>query len=57
MGWEQNGLGWGAILPRLSAQSTWWMDMAECQGMVGQRKLFSVVTGKKNMSKVSPALV
>ena len=52
MGWEQDGLGWGAILPRMSAQSTWWIDTAECWGVVGQRKLFSVVAGKRNMSKV-----
>ena len=37
MGWEQDGLGWGAILPRVSGQSTWWMDTAECWGVVGQR--------------------
>ena len=56
MGWKQNGLGWGAILPRVSAQPTWWMDAAEYRGIVGQRKLFSVVTGKRNTSKVSPRL-
>ena len=56
MGWEQDGLGWGAVLPRVSAQSTWWMDTAECRGVVEQRKLFSVVTRKRNMSKVSPGL-
>ena len=56
MGREQDGLGWGVVLPRLSAQYTWWMDTAECRGVVGQRKLFSVVTGKRNMSKVSPGL-
>ena len=32
------------------------MDTAECQGVVGQRILFSVVTGKRNMSKVIPGL-
>ena len=32
------------------------VDMAECWGVVGQRKLFSVVTGKRNMSKVSAGL-
>ena len=31
MGW--NG---GGILPRVSSQSSWWMDTAECQGVVGQ---------------------
>ena len=56
MGWEQDGLGWGAILTRVSAQSSWWMDTAECRGVVGQRKLFSVVTGKRKKSKVSPGL-
>ena len=56
MGWEQDGLGWGSILTRVSAQSSWWMDTAECRGVVGQRKLFSVVTGKRNMSKVSAGL-
>ena len=57
MGWEEDWLGWGAILPRVSAKSIWWMDTAESQGMVGQRKLFSVVTRKRNMSKVSPGVV
>ena len=45
--------GWGAIIPKVSTQSTWWMDTAECWDVVGQRKLFGVVTGKRNMSKVS----
>ena len=55
MGWEQDG--GGAIVPRVSSQSSWWMDMAECWGEVGQRKLFTVVvTGKRKMSKVSPGL-
>ena len=56
MGWEQGGLGLGVILARVSAQSTWRMDTAECRGVVGQRKLFSVVTGKRKKSKVSPGL-
>ena len=56
MGWEENGLGLRAILPRVSAQSIWWMDTAECRGVVWQRKLFSVVTGKRNILKVSPGL-
>ena len=30
--------------------------MAECQGVVWQSKLFSVVTGKRNISKASPGL-
>ena len=55
-GMKWNGLGWGAILPRVSAQSTWWMDTAEYWGVVGQRKLFSVMTGKRNMSKAGPGL-
>ena len=54
--WEEDRLGWGVTLPRVSAKSTWWMDTAECQGVVGQRKLFSVATGKRNMSKVSLGL-
>ena len=35
VGWEEDGLGWGEILIRVPAQSTWWIDTAECQGMVG----------------------
>ena len=53
MGWEQDE---GMILPRVSTQPTWWMDTAECWGVVGQRTLFSEVTGKRDMSKVSPGL-
>ena len=34
---EQDGLGCGVILPRVSAQSTWWMNTAECWGVVGQK--------------------
>ena len=52
MGWKQDGLDWGAILPSVSAWSTWWMDMAECWDMVGQRKLFSVMTGNRNIAKL-----
>ena len=51
-----DGSRMGAIIPRMSAQSTWWMDTAECWGMLGQRTLFSVVTGNRDMSKVSPGL-
>ena len=40
MRFEQVGMG--AIQSRVSAQSTWWLDTAECGGMVGQRKLFNV---------------
>ena len=32
MGGEQVGIG--AIPPRVSAQSIWWMDTAVCRGMV-----------------------
>ena len=35
MGLEQDGLRWGAILSRVSAQSTWWMDTTECAGRGG----------------------
>ena len=58
MGWEQDGLGCGAILPSVSAHSTWWMDTDECGGRGGAEKVvyYSVVTGKRNMSKVSPGL-
>ena len=55
MGWAEVGLG-GAILPRPSVQSTWWIDTAECWGVVGQKKLFNVVTGKRTIAKVSPGL-
>ena len=56
MGWEQGRLGCKTILPRVPAQSSWWMDTSECHGMVGQRKSFTVVTVKRNMSKVSLGL-
>ena len=36
MGWEQDGLGWGAVLTRVSAVSTWWMDTVECWDVVRQ---------------------
>ena len=26
MRWEQDGLGWGVVLPTVSTQSTYWMD-------------------------------
>ena len=32
------------------------VDMAECWGVVWQRKLFSVVAGKRNISKVNAGL-
>ena len=54
MGGEQVGIG--AIPPRVSAQSIWWMDTAVCRGMVWQRKLCGLVTGKRNVSKASPRL-
>ena len=56
MGWEQDGMGWGLVLPRFSVQPTSWMDATQCRGLVAQRKLFGVVTGKRNVSKVSPGL-
>ena len=58
MGWEQDGLGCGVILPSVSDQSTWWMDTHECGGRGGAEKIvyYNVVTGKRNMSKVSPGL-
>ena len=33
-----------------------WIDTTKCWGVVGQRKLTCVATGKINMSKVSPQL-
>ena len=41
MPFEQVGMG-GDSTKSVSAQSTWWLDTAECGGMVGQRKLFNV---------------
>ena len=35
MGSEEDGLRWGAILSRVSVQSTWWMDTTECPGRGG----------------------
>ena len=40
----------------MGGDSTKSVDMAERWGVVGQRKLFSVVTGKRNVCKVSPGL-
>ena len=40
------GGGGGAVLPRVSAKTIWWMDTAESPGMLGDR----------NMSRVSPGL-
>ena len=40
-----------SVSPVLLVDST-----AECWGVVGQRKMFCAVTGKRNMSKVSPGL-
>ena len=43
-------------LPNVSALSTWWVDMVEYRGMVGQSKVFCAATGKRNKSKVNPGL-
>ena len=40
----------------MGGHSTKSVDTAECWGVVGQRKLFSVVTRKRNMSKISAGL-
>ena len=40
----------------VSTQSTCWMDAVQCRGVVGQRKLLDVVSGKRNVSKVSPGM-
>ena len=56
MGWEQDGLGWGKILQGClpSPPGGWiWLNVL---GVVAQRKLFSIVTGKRCMPKVSPGL-
>ena len=52
MGWE-DGLGLGGRFYQ-ECLATWCIDTAECRGVVGQRKLFSMVTGKRNISKVRP---
>ena len=39
MGWEQDGLGWGAMLPGVSPQSTRMLDRAECGGRGGAEKI------------------
>ena len=56
--WDGSRMVWdgGQFHQEYLAQSTWWMDTAECWGVVGQRKLFSVVAGKRNVFKVSPGL-
>ena len=56
MGWEQDELGWEVALLMISAQSTCWMDAVYCWGVVRQRKLLVVVSGKRNLSKASPGL-
>ena len=48
--WDWGRMGWDG------GDSTKSVDTAECWGMVGQRKLFSVVTGKRNISKVNAGL-
>ena len=53
-------LGWSGQLPDGQETSMGWerdgMDATQCRGVVAQRKLFGVVTGKRNVSKVSPGL-
>ena len=56
VGWEQDVLGWEVALPMVSVHSTCWMDVVWCWGVVGQRKLLDVVSGKRNVYKVSPRL-
>ena len=56
MGWEQDELGWEVALLMVSAQSTCWMDAVCYWGVVRQRKLLDVVSGKTNLSKASPGL-
>ena len=56
VGWEQDVLGWEVALPMVSAHSTCWMDVVWCRSVVGQRKLLDVVSGKRNVYKVSPRL-
>ena len=54
MGWEQDGLGWGQFYQEcLPSPPEGWIQL-NVLGALGHRKLFSVVTGKRNMSKVSP---
>ena len=50
--WDGSRMGWdgGVVLPMVSAHSTCWMDAVYCRGAVG------VVSGKRNVSKVSPGL-
>ena len=58
MGWEQDGLGRGEgqfYQECLPSPPGGWIRL-NVVGVMRQIKLFSVVTGKKNMSKVSPVL-
>ena len=45
-----------AILSNLSVLSPYWIDIAKCWCMVGQRKKYCAATGKKNISKVISGL-
>ena len=56
MRWEQDALGWGTILPRILPSAPGGWIRLNVLGVVRQRKLFSVVTGKRSMSKVSSGL-
>ena len=38
VGWEESGLGWGAIIPKVLVRSVWCMDTAECGGVVWGRE-------------------
>ena len=49
--------GWLPVyLSGVSALSTQWIDVTKSWGVVGQRKIYCVATGKSNMSRVSPGL-
>ena len=43
-------------LANRSALSTWWVDMAKCQGLVGQSKMSCAATEERYKSKVNPGL-
>ena len=56
--WDGSRMGWdgGRFYQEcLPSPPVGWIRL-NVLGVVGQRKLFSVVTGKRNMSKVSPGL-
>ena len=56
MRWEQDALGWRTILPRILPSPPGGWIRLNVLGVVRQRKLFSAVTGKRSMSKVSSGL-